>query len=468
MGNVKTQQCRICGAVQPLAAPICAICGARLPGQPSTVIVPVEPAQGAEKQAPRQRYDPAQGDDDLYAGDLSGRFMRILVGIGIGAALLLGVGIGVGVMALGDDGGDPEAQVESLQGKDPTAPPTSTPRDTLEAPVMLPSRTARPTLAFATITPAPPTPSETPEPGPCVQTAQAGDTVYGMAIRCGHQDMAVVEVILEANDMDDATELKEGQTLEIPWPTPTPGGETPTPPAEPSGAEGEGETSPDATEAVSYNEFGTPDAMAKYQGIEATLRPGLAWHTIQSGETAVSIAQIYGTTLETLSQINPQIQFLQCDYSSAVGGPNCSVLLAPGDRMRVPVPLPTPTFTPSPAGSLTPTPTPTATFNAPYPHSPEEGRHFFADEEVTVRWGGTGTLGPDERYLVRVKDLNVGDEYMVALRDDTYKLPHGWQPSDGKRHTFEWTISVVVLDAANNVLAESHVTIPRQFTWDSR
>jgi hypothetical protein len=219
---------------------------------------------------------------------------------------------------------------------------------------------------------------------------------------------------------------------------------------------------------VSVNEFGTPDVLATYQTAEPTLRPGQAWHTVQSGETILSIAIDYDTTIEVLSQINPEIPFLQCDYGSPSGGPNCSVLLTIGQQVRVPVPLPTMTPTPSPAGTLTPTPSATPTFNAPYLLSPPDSAHFRADEMVTLRWGGTGTLAAEERYVVRVRDLDTGDVYMAAVTDTTYIVPGGWQPSDGNRHTFEWTISVARVDAQYNILSEDHATDPRRFTWDSR
>jgi LysM repeat protein len=461
-----SQQCPICGAVQPLSARKCSICGAVLPGELTPVLQVEEPvAQGA-----RDRYDSAVGDDDLYVPDLSGRMWRLILVGCVGLALLVGLGIGLVAsrMLWGEHQDGVRAGVETIATDRSTAPPTATLREE-----MFVTLTANPTRAMppglATVTPAPPTPTDSPTPGPCYQTAQQGDTVYGMAIRCGHLDMAVVDLILEINHMKSPQELQVGQTLEIPWPTPTPGGEPTGEQSITAGTGGGGDLP--ATEAapqVSLNEFGTPDLLATYQTAEPTLRPGQAWHTVQSGETILSIAIDYDTTIEVLSQINPEIPFLQCDYGSPSGGPNCSVMLTIGQRVRVPVPLPTLTFTPSPAGTLTPTPTATPTFNAPYPLSPQDNAHFRADEMVTLRWGGTGTLAAGERYVVHVRDLDTGDTYEAAVTDTTYILPGGWQPSDGNSHTFEWTISVATIDAQNNILSEDHETDPRRFAWDSR
>lgn len=350
----------------------------------------------------------------------------------------------------------------SLGKTTPTAPPTSTPR-TL-TPVITATPTVNIMMALPTVTPMPPSATPTPTVTPCYQTAQQGDTVLGMAYRCGHRGMAVVDIILEINGMDSPEELQLGQTLEIPWPTPTPGPETPTAEAvAETGADG-----PALTPTLRLNQFGTPDTLAKYDNIEPTLRPGHAWHIVSEGETILSIAYQYGTDIEVLSQINPEIPFLQCDYGDPTGGPNCTVLLSIGQRVRVPVPLPSPTPTLTPAGTLTPTPSATPTINAPYPLSPEDGARFAADQLVTLRWGSTGTLARRERYIVHVRDLDTGQEYTAPVAELSYILPGGWQPADGKRHTFEWWVTVGTLDEQGTVTSERMATTPRRFTWDSR
>ena len=485
--NKNSQQCTICGAIQPLSAEICSICGATLPGEPTTQITPVSPVRAPLGM--RQPYDFANGEDDLYAGDLPRRLWRFLVAGGIVVALAIGVGIGVLVaqMATGGDRDvvvapvDPDGSRASLTVNGaglggPTAPPTATARNS----TLAPTSTSKPTMALVTVTPAPPTATVTPTPGPCMQTAGSGDTVLGLAIRCGHQDMDIVELILEINGMSSATELREGQTLEIPWPTPTVDPAAPIESAPAVSDDGGVSADVSADGAVTgdemsagtgedyVNEFGTPDAAAAYANVEPTLRPGQAWHVVRTGETILSIAIDYSTTIEILSQINPEVPFLQCDYGSPTGGENCSVMLSDGQRLRVPVPLPTPTFTPSPEGTLTPTPTATATFNAPYALSPEDGTLYSADQQVTLRWGGTGTLAADQRYVVRVRDTVTGEAYMALVKDTSYVLPGGWQPTDFKKHTFEWSIGVGRVNEQNELLSEDHLTSPRQFSWDSR
>ena len=471
-----TQQCPICGTSQPLNSRVCSNCGATLPGEPMRVVPVPAPSEADER---RPRYDPAEGDDDLYAGEMTGSVWRRIALIGVLLALALGIGIGVGVMALlrGDspaNGGDPGAQAELIDTPEPTGAltPSLEADEAAERAPAEPSVTPRPTFNFATVTPAPPSPTPSPTEGPCMQTANQGDTIYGMAIRCGHRDLSIVDLILELNDMSDPNQLQQGQTLEIPWPTPTGGAvidETPAGDAldgaDVTDAEGDA-VSAQPTAAV--NEFGTPEVLSIYQNMEPTLRPGMAWHAVVAGETILSISTQYGTSLETLSQINPEIPFLQCDFGSPTGGDRCTVLLSLGQRVRVPVPLPTVTFTPSPVGTLTPTPTPTATFNAPYLLSPDDGAEFRADQMVTLRWGGTGTLGTNERYLVRVVDQRTEREYRQLVADIALILPQNWQPQDGRAHTFEWTVSLVTIGADQTVLSEEYQTAPRRFAWASR
>ncbi|MCZ7538682.1 MAG: LysM peptidoglycan-binding domain-containing protein [Anaerolineae bacterium] len=456
-----SQKCPLCGAIQPVSARTCAICGAALTGEP--LAVPVPQAKASHQRGAASRFDPGAGDDDLYAGDLSGRTGRLLLAVGLVALLLLGMLLGLAVAHwAGGGGGGREARTEGMAP--PTAPPTSTPRALTPAHTPTPTRDVM--MSLPTVTPMPPTATPTPTVTPCYQTAGQGDTVLGMAYRCGHRELAVVDVILEINGMGSPQELQLGQTLEIPWPTPTPApGQELTASAE--GAESEAQN-PEMPATLRVNAFGTPDALAKYENIEPTLRPGQAWHVVEPGQTILGIAYIYDTTIETLSQINPELPFLQCDYGDPTGGPNCVVMLYERQRVRVPVPLPTPTLSPTPSGTLTPTPSLTPTFNAPYALGPEDGARFAADQLVTLRWGSTGTLGAQERYVVRVRDLDTGQQYTAMVVETSYILPGGWQPRDRNRHTFEWHIAVGELDEWGAVIRERNVSEPRRFIWDSR
>ena len=218
--------------------------------------------------------------------------------------------------------------------------------------------------------------------------------------------------------------------------------------------------------AVSANDFGTPDALATFN-VEPTLRPGLMWHIITEGETMISNASQYNADAKVLSDVNPEVDFPQCDFSERFGGPNCSVILIPGNRVRVPAPTPTPTLSPTPSGSETPTPTASPTFNVPVLYSPEEGAYFDKNTLVTLRWSASGTLASNEAYLVVVTNLDSGDVYQANTRDLSLVLLDQWQPRNERTQEFEWIVSIAVMNG-DRVMSTRETTNPRHFRWQGR
>jgi LysM repeat protein len=454
------QQCPICQAQQPLEATRCALCGAALNGIPvATVSLSGKPALRRRSKTALEgpiRADWDEGDSDLYEGVLPSIPLRGILVIVVTVAVIAGIAFFVVTQVAGtSNDGSTAAMLPTLTATSsrptdvPTAgaaaplftvPPTNTkiPASVIEAP----------TLALPTVTPAPATPTITPTRGPCMQKVKKGDTVYGLAARCGHRDLAIVDVILELNNMKDATQLQVGQVLEIPWPTPTGG-----PPAQ------------------SGNASGTPGAAnAGATSVGPTLPPGVMWYTVKKGDTAVSIAYKYHTTMKILRDLNPEIQFLQCDFGLPGGGPACTLkpMLGEGQSLRVPAPTPTPTLSPTLTGSETATPTATATFNAPFSQSPSDNMLFESSEVPTLRWVASGELNPNEVYLITVRDMTASVTYIGTTRELSFQLPTDWQPTDGKRHVFEWSVAVALKNDSGTPTPTAFTTETRTFTWMSR
>jgi len=439
------QQCPICRAQQPLEATRCGLCGAALNG------IPVAAAQGTARRKMRSktplegpvaaRWD--EGETDLYEGALPSLSLQGLLVIVVTLAIVGGAGLFVTTRLIERSRPTPTAlptltvvaAAQSGAAPSATLPPTNTK-------VAVPP----PTLDLATVTPAPPTPSITPTKGPCLQKVKPGDTVYGLAARCGHKDMAVVDVILEANNLKSASQLQIGQTLEIPWPTPT--GAPP----------GQGDSTP-----------GTPGAAAALNA-EPTLLPGVGWYVVKKGDTASAIVYKFNTNIKTLRDLNPEIEFLQCDFGLPTGGPACTLrpMLGEGQRVRVPAPTPTPSLPPTLTGSETATPTPTATFNAPFSQSPDDNMLFIDTEIPTLRWVASGQLGPNEVYLVTVRNRDTNTTYQATTRELALQLPAEWQPTDGKRHVFEWSVAVASVGDNKTPVPSNFTTETRTFTWQGR
>jgi len=287
-------------------------------------------------------------------------------------------------------------------------------------------------------------------------------------VSCGHQNFDVINAIVELNDLPDANAIQPGQELLIPWPT-----ELATEPPPPS----EGDTSTGSTNSedttVVVNDTGTTndeqdpssDDFDPFFVPTPTLRPGIQFHSVISGDTMISIAQIYNANAEILSQLNPEILFSGCDFGERYGGPECVVNLSPGQRVRVPAPTPTPTLSPTPSGSETATPTATATFNAPSPQSPRDRSFFRSNELVTLRWVPSGTLGPNETYRISVENLTDGIVYVTDTTETAYLLPSEWQAIGDERAEYRWTISVIDRDNPSN---PSFTTEPLTFLWEAR
>jgi len=332
-------------------------------------------------------------------------------------------------------------------------------------------------IGLPTVTPAPPTrtpsltPSYTPTPmptptrEPCFQEVKPNDTVFGLATLCGHLSFDIVPLIVEINELSDGNSISLGQVLEIPWPTETPDPNqppSPEPQANPTDENTEDDGTTDSSEsgdtASAFDEDFDPLFVPT-----ATLQPDVIVHTVELGETIISIGVQYGANVEILSQLNPEITFSQCDFGQDSGGQRCTVPLFEGQRVRVPAPTAVPTRSPTPSGSETPTPTLTATFNAPSLQRPTDRSVFLASELVTLRWNPTGTLSDNQVYLVTVSDLTARIAYSDITLETFYVLPEEWQGTDGQRHEYQWSVKIVNRENHNDVFFETETLT---FFWE--
>ncbi len=444
--RVPLQSCPICQALHPPEATHCDQCGAALSGAPA--VTSPQPYRRATPRTISQfdgptQVDWAEGEADLYEGVLpAARRSSTLVGL-----VALALALVAGMILLSQFSPVPlpatptvvafESTLdESLTTSTPTrraAPPTNT------------KIVVIPTIALPTVTQAPPTPTQTPTRGPCIQKARRGDTVYALAARCGHKDLGIVPLILALNNLQDEKQLQINQALEIPWPTPT------------GGAPGQVDIG---------LQPGTAGTMIA--NLEPTLPPGVMWYGVRKGETASSIVFKFNASMKILRDLNPEINFSQCDFGVKTGGPACTVILVERQRIRVPAPTPTPTVSPTLSGSETPSPSPTPTFNAPFSQSPGENMQFEAFELPTLRWVASGQLAPNEVYLVTAIDRTANLTYTATTRDLSFELPATWQATDGKRHTFEWSVAIASLNASGTPVPLPAVTETRTFTWQGR
>lgn len=458
------QECPICGAAHPLEASRCTECGAALRGVPVPALPPVPAEKPTTRpDTPRAKKtaiettlpDWALGDADLNEGLLPRVPVR---GMFIGCALVAVILVlalflaSRGSIAFTPDAGTGTPTTSGTPPAVGMAETGVTGFDTL-TPVMPPPTNTRimvmPTMAFDTVTPMLPTLTPTPTRGPCIQVAAQGDTLYGLATRCGYSDMTIIPEILRINNMQSAAELQIGQNVEIPWPDQVASGDVDA-------------SSGDATVDPA---IATSDPMS----LEPTLPPGVTWYTVKTGDTALSIVLELNINMRILRDLNPEMSFDTCDFGQVGGGPSCNVMVYEGQQVRVPAPTPTPTVPPTLTGSETPEPTPTPTYNAPFSVSPSDNMLFEAFELPTLRWVASGVLREDEVYLLTVDDRTGGVLYYVTTRDLSFQAPVDWQPTDGRRHVFAWNVAVARLQPGSNTAAPTAFkTETRTFTWESR
>ncbi len=428
----------------PPHARFCNNCGAAL----------VAPELQPQTTTPPQTFRSRFGESDLMESELRWRSGPVIVSGLLVLLVALCGGATLFAMNVVSPGApnEPDPAVEMIQQQVIPAENAT-----------LTTNTPRPTVPFATVTNAPPTVTPTPTEGPCLITVQSGATLYGILALCGHRDFDVLDEVLEINDLADGTSLQLGDVIEVPRPTPT---------LDPNATEEAGDDSDGAVEGEASG--GGFASILLAEGVEdlptftpspsPTLPPGVMWHLIEPNQDITTIAYLYSSGVEVLSQLNPEIDFAQCDFGEFTGGPDCTVFLRAGQQMRVPAPTPTPTLEPSPSGSETATPTATATFNAPILTSPGSGALFRRDELVTLRWAGTGTLGEDEVYRVEIRNLTVDVEYTQDVRDPLFILPSDWQQLDGRRHEYRWRI--LIIDRSNPTEPKFQTPF-RTFTWEA-
>ena len=415
--------CPICGTPAHEHAVECGVCGAEL-----AKVAPVHRID--EQKSSESSFDFQYGETDLAENQLhwpGGTY--VLAGALVLAAIICGGSLLVGatrfLSMFPQTGVLPASEVTQVSTSDALILVTNTPHTP---------------LVFSTVTDAPPThtpiatEAPTATPGPCMQKVQAGDSLIGLVTRCGHRDLDIIDLVLEINNLESAEFIQSGQTLEIPWPTPT---AAPNEGSDVEAPTGDTDSSAQADQsenvALSESQGDPPDP---FSAPTATLQPGVAWHTITKGENIISVAVQYGANAKILSELNPEVTFSQCDFGQFAGGPSCVVMIFEGQQIRVPAPTLTPTLSPTPSGSETPTPTATPTFNAPSALSPGDRALFQRQALITLRWVASGSLGPGQVYRVVVRDLTDEINYTADTTELFFILPEAWQGSEG-RHEYQ-------------------------------
>lgn len=443
------KRCPICDAANPHKAAFCNNCGASLSD------VDVELAGAPITRGHTPGYDFRYGETDLAEEGLRTKARAYLVGI---LLFMVVFAAAVGVFVV-----HPALQPPS------TMTPTTDPQSIVQA-----SPTTRPTVLLATVTRGSPTSTltptftltptvtETPTPEPCIQQVQPNDGMIALVSRCGHKHLDVIPLVVTINGLNDENDLRSGQVITIPYPTPT---EDPNAaPATQSSSGGVDLVSIGSGGGLSQEDVRATQAVDPFFRPTATNPPGVQNYTVVSGDTIISVIAQFDTTINAIDMLNPDLTFSQCEMGTTFGGNTCSVVLYEGQILRVPAPTPTPTLSPTPNGSETPTPTVTPTFNAPSPISPSGRAYFRRDEVVTLRWSASGILSSGESYLVTVQNLTNGIVHTTRTTDLFYVLHSDWQGTEALQYEYAWTVAVAPAGGGDAL----YTTQPLTFSWEGR
>lgn len=345
----------------------------------------------------------------------------------------------------------PTPTVEALITNTPSPSPTltattqatPTPTIVISTPVLI---TSEPTLEAPAV---PTMPEAQPTEGPYTYIIRPNDTLgYILQLQpWGYPpfDPGVIAAVVRLNNLPNENILPPpGSQLLIPRRTATP---------IPEGA--------DAT-ATSDASLGTGQRIGN-----VTLPQGAVTgcYTVAEGDSLIGIADRFNTTLETLSQLNQNLNWFGCRFSEYSGGPNCRPFISVGQCVNVPLPTPTPVPTATPSGRETATPTPT--------YAPARG--FYPPNgaiapgiPIRLEWVSVGMLQPEEVYLVEFQNLTTNTQSLQVTRNTSYLLPEGLIPTDGQTHRVQWRVSVAKRTESGAYQYVGGVGDWRTFQWRSR
>lgn len=295
-------------------------------------------------------------------------------------------------------------------------PPTTT---------LTPTWTPLPTETLPpSVTPSPsatPAPTSTPR-DPRFHTVAAGETLFGLSLFY----RVTADSIAQANGFDLSAPIQSGQSLVIPWPTATP-----------------------PLESVLIEINGEP-VLADATNCEII--------TIQAGDSAYGLSALRGVPLDAIIAINRQTM-------------DSIALLQPGDTLCIPKLLYGDTIPPTPG----PSPTPSLTPPPPGPALlyPVNGTAIETlDAPLVLQWAAVKNLGPDEWYMVELRDLD--DRYSLPhrgfTRDPSFRVPVAWRPLVDEARRMQWVVSIVQVtgrrsDGGLTYTFGGRASEPSHFLW---
>lgn len=186
-------------------------------------------------------------------------------------------------------------------------------------------------------------------------------------------------------------------------------------------------------------------------------------YTVQPGDTIVSIAASFGSTVEEILRAN--------------GLANSDFIL-PGDVLLIPVPQVPAEVLESTAGVQPPAAVPGGSppeagpvYIAPRLIGPPDEAEMPASEAVSLRWISVDVLNPNEWYVLLIYPVSGAARTLPTIwtKSTSYRLDTALAPAEGETAIYAWQVSVVrVMPGVSNQYALQAASPPselRSFTW---
>lgn len=288
--------------------------------------------------------------------------------------------------------------------------------DQIVVPTVTPTVT---TTVTPTMTATPETPTITPtmepSPTPFTYVVQSGDSCGQIAVLF---EVSIQSIVRE-NSLSSDCFVSVGDSLLIPYPTPT----------------------------------ASPFPTATLSGLDATLAACESVnYTVQDGDTLSDISTNYAVPISAIQEYNAL--------------PNTTVY----SGLNLVIPLCERAATPGP----TPTPTPPPPYPAPDLLRPMDGAAFSQGDDVTLQWASVGVLNDNEAYEVSLEDITEGEGRRIVnyVRDTKFVVPASFRSPAGTPHIYKWTVMTVRqvgTDEDGEPIWETGgaVSNARVFTWVS-
>jgi LysM repeat protein len=179
-------------------------------------------------------------------------------------------------------------------------------------------------------------------------------------------------------------------------------------------------------------------------------------YMVQPGDTIISIANRFGSTVEEIVVVNSL---------------TANDFILPGDVLMIPVREVPAEVLASTAAAPAEAPGTGAIYAAPRPIGPANEEGFAATDPVLLRWVSVDVLAPNEWYVLLIYPISGPARTFPSIwtKTTSYNLDAAFAPTTGEAATYAWQVSVVrVRPGTNNQYALEAASPPselRSFSW---